>query len=148
MFNPTINLNNLPVPNKITISNTNWLKKSFKCIIIKHILPFHFQCFWWWFVINSHIYVNKSHLNIEHWRMKLNKSCLEVSFGTNFNRYAYSSTVLCHFQERLSCDITKSSSLNQLLFYLLLAECIRIFTTWQAIPFKRKFYLKGSFKHW
>ena len=24
---------------------------------------------------------------------------------------------------------------------LFLAECIRIFTTWQAIPFKRKFYL-------
>ena len=23
---------------------------------------------------------------------------------------------------------------------LFLAECIRIFTTWQAIPFKRKFY--------
>jgi len=26
----------------------------------KHILPFHFRCIWWWFVINSHIYVNKS----------------------------------------------------------------------------------------
>jgi len=25
---------------------------------------------------------------------------------------------------------------------LFLAECIRIFTTWQAIPFKRKFYIK------
>ena len=24
---------------------------------------------------------------------------------------------------------------------LFVAECIRIFTTWQAIPFKRKFYL-------
>jgi len=29
-------------------------------VLKKHILPFHFRYLWWWFVINSHIYVNKS----------------------------------------------------------------------------------------
>ena len=71
-------------------------RNHFNCFEKKqHILPFHFGCLWWWLVINSHIYVNKSQQTLSEWKWI---NLVEFSFGTNFISYASLSIVLCKFQ--------------------------------------------------
>jgi len=93
-------------------------RNHFNCFE-KHILPFHFRCLWWWFVINSHIYVHKSPENT-FW-MKRNKSC-RVLVWYELQQVRVFINGVMKIPDLLSCVLSKNGLLNRFIFYLILIE--------------------------